>query len=73
MSAANWRTVDEQAEEWRCGRRAVLAAIARGDLEATLIAGRWLIDPADAAKYEAEQRNVTRMPKRTRRPRRRAS
>lgn len=68
-----WRTVAEQAEFWRCSRGAVLAAIDKGDLPATMIAGRWLIDPDDVEKYEDEKRNVVRMAKRTRRPRKRAS
>jgi hypothetical protein len=68
-----WRTVAEQALLWRCARGAVHSAITRGDLPATMIAGRWLIDPADAEKYEAEKRNVARVTKRTRRPRKRAS
>lgn len=71
--ATDRRTVAEQAEIWRCSRGAVHAAINRGDLAATYIAGRWLIDPAGAEKYEDEKRNVARMVKRTRRPRKRAS
>lgn len=67
------RTVSEQAEKWRCSHGAVLAAIARGDLAATMIAGRWLIEPTDAEQYELEQRNVGHVAKRTRQPRRRAS
>lgn len=43
-------TVSQVAALWRCGRRTVLRAIARGDLAARLIGdppgGRWLIDPA---------------------------
>lgn len=70
---AEWRTVAEQAEIWRCSQGAVHAAIAREELPATMIAGRWLIDPADVEKYEDAKRNVVRLTKRTRRPRKRAS
>lgn len=73
MSAATLRTADEQAELWRCSARSVREAIERGDLAATKIAGRWLIAPADAEAYEQRQRNVTAIPKRTRRPRRRSA
>lgn len=62
------RTVDEQAEEWRCDRRVVLAAIAAKELAATKIGGRWLIWPADAQAYEDAQRNVPRPKVRERRP-----
>lgn len=72
-SLADCRTAAEQAQLWRCSARAVKQAIDRGDLVATKIAGRWLIDPADAAQYEAEHRNVRESPKRTRRPRRRSA
>lgn len=67
------RTVAEQALLWRCSKGAVHAAIARGDLAATLIAGRYLIDPTDADAYETERRSRRPVAKRTRRPRRRAS
>lgn len=73
MNAATYRTADEQAELWRCSARSVREAIERGDLAATKIAGRWLIDPADADAYEKRQRNVAVLPKRTRRPRRRSA
>lgn len=71
MTSPNWRTVAEQAEAWRCSTGAVHSAIKRGELPATLIAGRWLIDPADADKYQDERRNLRRIPTRTRAPRRR--
>jgi hypothetical protein len=70
-SATGWRTVAEQAAQWRCSKGAVHAAIDRGDLPATKIAGRWLIDPADAEKYEEDQRSLRRTVKRVRAPRRR--
>lgn len=65
-----WQAIAEQAEFSR-SRGAVLAVIARRDLTATVIAGRWLIDPADVNRYEVEHRNVARRTMRTRRPRRR--
>jgi hypothetical protein len=73
VSAPAWRTAEEQAQIWRCSARSVREAIDRGDLAATKIAGRWLIDPADADAYEKRQRNVAVLPKRTRRPRRRSA
>lgn len=68
----DFRTVAEQALLWRCSKGAVHAAITRGELAATLIAGKYLIDPADADAYEAERRNRRQVAKRTRRPRARA-
>lgn len=70
---ADWRTAEEQAQLWRCSARSVRDAIDRKQLAATKIAGRWLIDPADAEKYEQAQRNVAVITKRTRAPRRRSA
>lgn len=67
------RTVDEQATEWRCGKDAVLDAIRTGELVATKIAGRWLIDPADAKAYEDARKNRVPTVRRARRPRRRVA
>lgn len=67
------RTVGEQAALWRCSPSAIYAAINSGALPAVKIAERWLIDPKDAEKYLEQKRNVRNIPKRVRRPRRRAS
>ena len=64
------RTVLEQAAEWRCGKDAVLDAIRSGELRAAKIAGRWLIEPADAEVYEQARTNRP-PPRPRRRPRRR--
>ena len=65
------RTVADQAQVWRCSNDAVLDAIRAGELRATKIAGRWLIDPADAIAYAEARTNRPSAPKRARRPRRR--
>lgn len=67
------RTVVEQAELWRCSRVAVLDAIGSGELVATKIAGRWLIEPEDAKAYEEARKNRRPTPRRVRRPRRRTA
>ena len=64
------RTVDEQAGLWRCSTWAVKRLINGGGLVATKIAGRWLIDPADADAYAASQRSRSTTPRRPRRMRR---
>lgn len=67
------RTVEEQAELWRCSRQIVLREIALGELVATKIAGRWLIEPDDAKAYEDARKNRRPTPRRVRRPRRRTA
>lgn len=67
-------TTGDLARTWRCGNRAVLNAIARGELRATMIGGRWLVNPEDAAAYERTRANVQpARPKRTRAPRARVA
>lgn len=44
-------TVPEVAELFRCSARSVLTMIARGDLEGSKIAGRWLVTCAAIADY----------------------
>ena len=61
-------TVDDLAQDWRCDRRVVLAAIAAEELSATKIGGRWLIWPDDAEAYEDGKRNIPRPKVRERRP-----
>lgn len=57
-------TVPAVAEQLHCGRTVVLALIASGDLRASKIAGKWLVDPADVAAYVDSQSNRPRMRRR---------
>ena len=73
MTLAAKLTIGELAQTWRCGPRAVLNAIERGELRATKIGGRWLVDAQDVETYEQAKANVQpARPKRTRAPRPRA-
>lgn len=72
MTAA-FLTVEEVADRWRCSGRAVRDAIARQELAATFRGGRWLIAPEDVEASEEQHRNIPRVQKRTRRPRKRVA
>lgn len=61
-------TTTELADRWRTSARAIRSEIKRKRLPATYINGQWLIDQADVEEFEAGRSNVTRTPKRTRRP-----
>ena len=63
------RTTDEQAALWRTSSRAIVGLITRKELRAVKIAGRWLIDPADADAYQAARMNITAPRPTARRPR----
>ncbi len=66
-------TADELAARWRCEPESVTAAIRRGELRASKIAGRWLVTEDDVAAYMQARANVAPTKKRTRRPRGRSA
>lgn len=47
MTDATFLTADEVARTLRCTRKTVQRMIRRGDLKAVMVAGRWLVAPAD--------------------------
>jgi excisionase family DNA binding protein len=55
---ARFLTVEEVAQLVRCEHRTVRRAIKRGELEAALIGGRWLVRP-DAIDCWFESRRAT--------------
>lgn len=59
-------TVPEVAERLRSSERFIADAIRRGDLPASKVGRRWVVDDSDVDTYLAAHRNVT-----TSRPRQR--
>lgn len=72
-SETELRTVEEQAAIWRCGKDSVLDSIRSGELVASKIAGRWVIDPADAKAFMEARKNRVPTVRRVRRPKRRVA
>ena len=49
---SDWLTVPEVAAIYRCHEKTVRRMIRRGELPATFVAGRWLIDRDDTHRPE---------------------